>query len=60
MRDSILIEKSGHFVPAMFIIEAEWTADKKENKINSSLMDALIMPPDKATALIVFIFYKFI
>ncbi|KAL7069678.1 hypothetical protein ACQ4LE_010743 [Meloidogyne hapla] len=54
LRDSILIEKSGHFVPAMFIIEAEWTAEKKENKGNSSQLEALTMPPDKATALIRF------
>uniref|UniRef100_A0A915M1I8 Uncharacterized protein n=1 Tax=Meloidogyne javanica TaxID=6303 RepID=A0A915M1I8_MELJA len=54
LRDSIFIEKSGHFVPAMFIIEAEWIDEKKEqNKANSSQMEALTMPPEKAAAIIV-------
>nr|CAD2153647.1 unnamed protein product [Meloidogyne enterolobii] len=55
LRDSIFIEKSGHFVPAMFIIEAEWIDEKKEqNKANSSQMEALTMPPEKAAAIIRF------
>jgi len=54
LRDSIFVEKSGHFVPAMFIIEAEWIDEKKEhNKANSSQMEALTMPPEKAAAIIV-------
>jgi len=46
----------------MFIIEAEWFDEKKEqNKANSSQMEALTMPPEKAAAIIVwkFIFYIF-
>nr|CAD2207415.1 unnamed protein product [Meloidogyne enterolobii] len=55
LRDNIFIEKSGHFVPAMFIIEAEWIDEKKEqNKANSSQMEALTMPPEKAAAIIRF------
>uniref|UniRef100_A0A915NFW9 Uncharacterized protein n=1 Tax=Meloidogyne floridensis TaxID=298350 RepID=A0A915NFW9_9BILA len=55
LRDSIFVEKSGHFVPAMFIIEAEWIDEKKEqNKANSSQLEALTMPPEKAAAIIRF------
>jgi hypothetical protein len=58
LRDSIMIEKSGNFVPAMFIIEAEWISEKKETKGNSSQIEALTMPPDKATALIVLLLFN--
>lgn len=53
LHDSFLLQKDGHFVPAMFIIEADWVSENKENKGNSSQLEALTMPPDKATALIV-------